>query len=159
MEIQNYEDVVLQLTELLIGFDKTKNDFQTDVYLYVNKETKTAVLHTFPNPSGRSWIDDDHYTIYRDIAHCEGYEEVFDDLELVAEAIGISTEKLLNNVLSYYEEENPECISFGEVWEYIRQDDLLCEKLTAAYNSYVDDHAAEYNVQAEHILDNFLMEN
>ena len=47
MKITNREEIVEQLTEMLIQFDKDARMYQTDVYLYYDSENQTAELDTF----------------------------------------------------------------------------------------------------------------
>lgn len=75
MEIINRAEIINELAEMIMQFDKERSDYCTDVYLYYDAENKTARLHLFGNPGGQSWIDDDHYTIYSDTAH---FNTVFD---------------------------------------------------------------------------------
>lgn len=65
MEIRNYEEIKAQLEEMLLAFDIECNNYQTDVYLYID-EDGTGRLEQFVNVGGNSWLDDDHYLIHKD---------------------------------------------------------------------------------------------
>ena len=64
LTIKNREEIVDKLVDMLVQFDKDCNSYQTDVYLYYDKENQSAELDTFVNVGGNSWLNDDHYTIY-----------------------------------------------------------------------------------------------
>lgn len=70
--ISNYDQILEELTNLLIDFDLDQNEYQTDVYLYIGEDGK-ARLDTFINVGGDSWLNDDHITIYCDRPHYEGW--------------------------------------------------------------------------------------
>lgn len=65
-ELKNRAEIVAELAKMLREFDLELNPYDTDVYLYYDETKKTAELDTFVNPSGSSWLDDDHDTIYTD---------------------------------------------------------------------------------------------
>ena len=79
-EIRNREEVVDELTELIMQFERDHNPFQTDVYMYIG-EDGNATLNTFINVGGNSWLDDDHITIYRDKPH---YDDPIDEATIDA---------------------------------------------------------------------------
>ena len=53
--IKNREEIVDKLVDMLVQFDKDCNSYQTDVYLYYDKENQTAELDTFVNVGGNSY--------------------------------------------------------------------------------------------------------
>ena len=78
--LKNREAIVAKLAEMLKKFDLELNRYNTDVYLYYDKEKQTAELDTFINVGGNSWLNDDHYTIYTDREHYETDFDIFDNL-------------------------------------------------------------------------------
>lgn len=79
-ELNNHNELVNELTDMLITFDKECNQYQTDVYLYYDKENNTALLDTFVNVGGNSWLDDDHFTIYHDSQHYEDWSDYYTEI-------------------------------------------------------------------------------
>ncbi len=78
MNIENREEIVEQLTDMLMDFAKYPNNaYDTDVYAYYNEETQTVKLSTFVNPGGNSWIPDNHTTIHTDPPHYDSSLELF----------------------------------------------------------------------------------
>ena len=78
MIIKNREQIIDELVEMLIQFDLDCNQYDTDVYLYLDDEGN-AELDTFVNPGGNGWLDDDHYTIYTDK---QRYEDVISNYDM-----------------------------------------------------------------------------
>lgn len=93
--LKNREAIVEELAEMLKKFDMQLNAYQTDVYLYYDEEKQTAELDTFINVGGRSWLNDDHCTIYADCEHYETDFDFFDNLGDLADAVGIQEEELI----------------------------------------------------------------
>lgn len=94
ININNREEIVEQLTEMLIDFAKARRLYQTDVYLYYDVATCTASLDTYDNIGGNGWLDDTHFTIYIDRPHysdeeCddECIDEAYQDFYCSAERI------------------------------------------------------------------------
>lgn len=146
--ITNMEAVAEQLAQMLMEFDKECNSYQTDVYLYV-KEDGTAYLEEFVNVGGNSWLDDDHYTIYTDKEHFEEPLDWFGCPGEFADFLGIQWEAFYNNVKSwlYYWDQSIDAedlgdddyeIDLSECQEYAKSNPEILEKLTEAYNDYIE---------------------
>lgn len=155
-ELKNREEVVEQLTDMLIDFDKSLNQYQTDVYLYYEDETQTATLDTFVNVGGNSWLDDDHYTIYRDREHYDGWEDYFCNAGDFAWGLDMSSEDFDREVCEYlkqdYEVEEGYEPEWYEKRDYIRTRDDYMEKLINVFKQSVDENRANYAEQAEQII-------
>lgn len=157
MKLKNRKEVVEQLTEMLIEFDKDLRQYQTDVYLYYDEETQTAKLDTFINVGGNSWIDDDHYTIYRDPEHYDSWEDYFCNTGDFAQGLEMTSEDFENEVKEYlkqqeYEVEEEYKPEWYEEREYIRSKEEYCDKLYQIYVDYLEDQRAEYAEKAEQII-------
>lgn len=166
MNIKNREEIIEQLTEMLMQFDKDCNAaYQTDVYLYYDKENQTAKLDTFVNVGGNSWLDDDHYTIYTDREHYDDgvfsyYQqsgEIAEVLESsgIAEVLEMSEEEFEAKIRQYYnmdEDENPD---WYEICKFVKSNDEYMEKLTENYNDIIDGMRSEYAGNAERIIREF----
>lgn len=159
MTIKNREEIIEQLTDMLIQFDKNLANFQTDVYLYYNKEERTATLDTFVNVGGNSWLDDDHYTIYCDKEHYEDVFEWFNNVQELAECLEISVKQLCSEVIAYYEfggEEAAEYeLTFDDACQYLKKKENYMEKLTATYCDGLDEIRSDYVTKAELIIERF----
>ena len=159
LNIKNREEIIEQLAEMLLQFDKDENNYQTDVYLYYDEEQQTAELDTFVNIGGNSWLDDDHYTIYTDKEHYSGIWDYYQSVEELAEYSGIPLDDLRNKIIASFELDGDEAaeyeLDYYDVREYLRQNDKAMEKLTAAYYEALEDLQPEYIYKANEIMDNF----
>lgn len=166
MTINNREQIIEQLAELLKQFDKDGNDYQTDVYMYVDDQGN-GMLDTFVNVGGNSWLDDDHYTVYSDKAHYEAYNGYYDNdtTESLAELLGISKDKLIEETKNHliddlgYDEEDTEEADFYDVWRWLTSNNYCPndyeEKLQADYEARIEECSADYLERAEEIFEQF----
>ena len=163
MEIKNRDQIIEQLAEMLLQFDKDENSYQTDIYLYYNEEEQTAELHTFVNVGGNSWLDDDHYTIYTDKEHYDGIWDYYQSVEELAEYAEIPLDELRQKVIAKLELDDDEAADFEldyyEARGYLQQNNEAMEKLTASYYEALEELKPEYHERAEFIMDNFDQEH
>ena len=150
-ELKNRAEIVAELAKMLREFDLALNPYDTDVYLYYDKAEKTAELDTFVNPSGRSWLDDDHDTIYTDYEHHTTYFDGFDNLGDLADAVGIRKEELIKKAAKYADID-VEDVDYHEVARFIKSDDNLMEKLHEAYKICQDELEDNYDERADYII-------
>ena len=150
-ELKNRAEIVAELAKMLREFDLALNPYDTDVYLYYDKAEKTAELDTFVNPSGRSWLDDDHDTIYTDYEHHTTYFDGFDNLGDLADAVGIRKEELIKKAAKYADID-VEDVDYHEVARFIKSDDNLMEKLHEAYKICLDELEDNYDERADYII-------
>ena len=59
------KDLFEQVASMLMDYDRELTRYEEDIYLYYDEETHTATLSLFVNPGGSSWLDDDHFLLYR----------------------------------------------------------------------------------------------
>lgn len=150
-ELKNRAEIVAELAKMLREFDLALNRYNTDVYLYYDKAEKTAELDTFINPSGSSWLDDDHDTIYTDYEHHTTYFDGFDNLGELADAVGIQKEELIKKTAKYADID-VEDVDYHEVARFIKSDDNLMEKLHEAYKTCLDELEDNYDERADYII-------
>ena len=150
-ELKNRAEIVAELAKMLREFDLALNPYDTDVYLYYDKAEKTAELDTFVNPSGRSWLDDDHDTIYTDYEHHTTYFDGFDNLGYLADAVGTRKEELIKKAAKYADID-VEDVDYHEVARFIKSDDNLMEKLHEAYKICLDELEDNYDERADYII-------
>lgn len=156
MNIKNRDQIIEQLTEILIQFGKDMNRYQTDVYLYYNKENQTAELDTFVNVGGNSWLDDDHYTIYTDKEHYETVWDWFNDSTEIADVLEYPTYTEFDyDVRQALEIEEDEDIAWEDYIVYVKSNDDYMEKIFVAYKECIDDMRSEYTEKAEEIMKQF----
>ncbi len=157
-KIMNRDEITEQLTELLMKFDKEWNQYQTDVYLYFDRNTNTAALDTFVNVGGRSWLDDDHYTIYCDRGHCDDMWTIYycnnGDF---AWGLDMSIEDFDKEVLDFLDLDDDEKddyeVEYYDRYRYVMSRDDYKEKLIAVYEDSIDEQRTEYVKQAEEIVE------
>lgn len=150
-KLKNRAEIVAELAKMLREFDLALNPYDTDVYLYYDKAEKTAELDTFVNPSGRSWLDDDHDTIYTDYEHHTTYFDGFDNLGDLADAVGTRKEELIKKAAKYADID-VEDVDYHEVARFIKSDDNLMEKLHEAYKICLDELEDNYDERADYII-------
>lgn len=161
MILKNREAVLEKLTEMLIQFDKDANtNYQTDVYLYYDEKSQTAELDTFVNVGGNSWLNDNHYTIYTDKEHYDdGLSSWCQSVEELAELAEITVDQLKKEIVQDLELDEDEIedfeVDYYEAQKYLSKKADYMEKLTAAYEDFIDDLYSEYQQKAESIIESF----
>lgn len=154
MIIKNRQAVIEQLTEMLMKFDKSFNQYNTDVYLYYNEETKEATLDEFVY-IGSSWRDDDHVTIYTDECHYDDiYEYMMDYFEEnVSDALDMDIVDIEKAVSEWLD------IDIDDVDDYDIEkwvDKFHYEKIHEYYNDrFIDENRSDYVERAEMIIERF----
>lgn len=154
-EIRNYDDLVERLTVILVNLIKDCRPYDTDIYLYYDEERKTATLDTFANPGGTSWINDSGFVIHTDKQH---YETPFDDYPNIGDLAnvidGVDLVILTAKNLQIPEEE----VEWGDVKNYIENDNDLCSKFYEIRNQMIEDECTEgCREKAKEILYNFML--
>ena len=152
-EIKNKEAVIEQLAEMLMKFDKSFNQYNTDVYLYYNEETQEATLDEFVYV-GNSWRDDDHITIYTDKEHYDNIYEHMDDLTFhMSDALDMDRGSLKKSVAEYFE------IDVDNVERYHMEkwaEKFHYEKMHEYYNEwFINENRSDYVERAEMIIERF----
>ncbi len=162
--IKNREQVVDELTDMLVNFEKELNAYDTDVYAYFNTETKEVTLDTFVNPGGNSWLNDNSDTIYTDKQHNNSIFDSYDNEgDLLAAATNENKEKseaIMNEIKKQIAEDEDidiedVSVSYFDVRDYIENNDELMENLSNAYSDLIDEMRPEYAEQAENIVDKY----
>lgn len=159
-DITNRDEIVEQLAELLMQFDKDLNDYQTDVYMYIDEETGMATLDTFVNIGGNSWRDDDHQTIYTDREHFDSMYDWFCNDGDFAEFLNMDYDVLKNEVAKYLAEideiDEDEVEDYEPDWheirEYIETREDYVEKLTECYYNSIEEMHSDYINNADEII-------
>ena len=158
-KIKNRDEVIEQLTELLMTFDKECHQYQTDVYLYFNKDTNTATLDTFVNVGGNSWLNDDHYTIYCDREHHEDWSDYYTETGEFAQCLDMEWSDFEEEVIEFLDLDDDEKedykIDYHDALNYIKSRDDYVEKLIEVYEDYIEEIGSEYAEQAEEIISNW----
>lgn len=106
MQIKNHDQLKDDLTQIILDFERQLNDYQTDVYLYLNDDG-TLRLEKFINVGGNSWKNDDHIRVYSDMPHTDdmmsyllntsngaSYSWLIDELEALFNKAGITQETI-----------------------------------------------------------------
>lgn len=154
--LNNREEVIEQLTEILMGFAKSCNKYQTDVYLYYSPKTGTAELDTFVNVGGNSWLNDDHYTIYRDKEHFEDWTDYYTETGDFAWGLDMEWSDFKEEVIEFLDLDDDEKedykIDYHDALSYIKSRDDYTEKLIEVYEDYIEETRSEYAEQAEEII-------
>lgn len=155
-ELKNREELVEQLTEMLMDFARDCNQYQTDVYLYYDEETQTATLDTFVNVGGNSWLDDDHYTIYRDTEHHENWRDYYCNNGDFAWGLDMSDDEFEKEVIEYLDldEDGKEDyqVQYIDAYNYVISREDYMDKLIDIYKASIDEYFAHYEEQAEQII-------
>ena len=150
MEIKNRQDIINELTEMLMNYDKELNhNYQTDVYCYID-EDGNATLDEFINVGGNSWRDDDHYVVYTDKEH---YEDEFDVLGIhnindISSIIDIDRDELIKETRKYEEIDEDEDVDYFDVYHYVKNNNDYMNAIHNAYYDYVEDGRADYYCKA-----------
>lgn len=153
MTIKNREELVNELAEMLMQFDKDCNQYQTDVYFYYDNRTQTGSLDTFTNVGGYSWLDDDHITIHTDKEHYDdgAYSWIQNEYEM-ADILGIDIEQLIQEAKKACGYEDDEEIPYNEIERYAKSVEECNDALWEAYYELIEDYASEYDARAEEMI-------
>ena len=161
MKIKNYKAVVAKLTAMIVQLYKDCLPHPTDIYLYYDEETQTAELDTFLNVGGNSWLNDDHYTIYTDEGSHDSdemWEFYQDNIQTIADAIGISEKQLASEIRQYLDEDEDYSPTIADVMDYAESNDDYMDKLTVSYHEYLDNDFAHdvISPEAERIINDYI---
>lgn len=156
-EIKNREELIKQLTEMLMEFAKDCNQYQTDVYLFYVKETQTAKLDTYPDCSYPDNVDDDNvYIIYSDKQHYENWSDYYTETADFAWGLDMSNDDFEKQVIEYLDldEDDKEDyqIEYIDALNYVKSREDYMDKLIEAYNESIDELRTDYAEQAEQII-------
>lgn len=171
MTLKNKEKVLAELIEQIKEFTISHNEYQTDVYLYID-EDGNGTIDTFTNVGANSWLNDDHFTIYCDREHhdsmmdelingtsyrwlIEELEASFSDLSgIEKEVFDALTEDLDEDDLK--DIESIDDLEVYEVEQYLM--DHYSDEIETYYReSFVPDNCMEYiGETAYNVLDDFL---
>ena len=152
--IINREDIIHELTDLLISFAQDCNSYQTDVYIYYDADTETAKLSTFVNVGGNSWLDDDHEVLFVDHEHYENFWELYTEVSEIADVLNLNEYDLVSMVADHMGVDT-EDVEWFNVRDYCREIPEYAEMVKNAYDDYIVDETYEYASQAEDILDHW----
>lgn len=149
-ELKNAQELKAELKETLIKFMIDCNSFETDVYLYIDDENQTGELYNFENVGGRSWLDDDHITLYTDRVTNEGFYDVFNDISEVAESVGVTEDEIkvmalqgLKSSSDWYEDLTVDDITLQNVTEMIDKNSDLWRKCADWREEYIRDNCCD----------------
>ena len=156
-DIENFDEINEELIELLKQFDKERNEYDTDVYLYYDEDTNTAKLDTFVNPGGNSWLDDDHYTIYTDKQHYDSFMDWYGgEISVISDVLNVSEEQLYQETANYFNIGDIDNVYYSDIEKYVTNNESYNNILYDNYCRYIDnDYNENYSELAEFIFDNF----
>lgn len=156
--IKNRLAIITDLADLLMGFDKDMSNYQTDVYLYIDKASGYAYLEPFVNVGGTSWLNDDHITIYSDKPHEEDVLDRFETINDIAEAIGINVTDFIVLVKQFLydcgsiEEMGSYVVDRKDCVDYAENDYDVYKKLTEFVEDEIESRTDEYLEKAISII-------
>ena len=158
MYIKNYEETVENLAEMMASLDKETHPYWTDIYLYLSDDG-IATLCEYQTVGGNSWLDDNHYAIYRNHASCDGVlDRYFLDCEAsdFAEILNMPVEELLDAVAKFIELDDGETPDWCDIRDYLQSDSNYMAVLQAVYEDSIDKMHDEYVECAKCLIDDFL---
>lgn len=155
MELDNYEELVEDLTSILMEIEKDLPSSQIDVYLYV--EDGKGELDQFINAGGNSWRDDNHYTLCKVDKSTQTMFDAFGTKKELSEAVGYDYDEFIDEVAEYADCE-PSEVGKADCISFIENSENLFYSLTFAYRERIDNAESDYREQAVQILDRFLAE-
>lgn len=168
MIIRNFAEVKKHLADIIVGFERQLNDYQTDVYGYLNNDG-TIRLETFINVGGNSWKNDNHILVYSDYEHtddmmsnlsngCDGgsWTWLIDEMESLYDKTGIADE-IINAYknTSDYSGDSVVCIEDLDVTDVER---YLVEHYLPEITEYYQNVFVQKNVIIVDIVDDALKE-
>lgn len=163
-EIKNHVELADQLRTMIENAVIECCSYDRDLYLYIDKETGDGSLTWFENVGGRSWIDDDHITIYTDKEHHETMYDACTEIGDFADVLEIRYDDLIQTCREWYahkhdmdvEDIADEDINWNDVVDMIDGNCDLSDKYQEWYEEYVRDDLSEYiNDQVCEIIEGY----
>lgn len=160
MTIKNKDALIEAMADLLMQYDKDLNNYQTDVYLYLDGEGN-GTLEEFQNVGGNSWKNDDHITIYSDQEHYGTMYNWYTESCDLAWGLGMEWEELRQEVREWLLEEGaiePEDMDeyepdYDETLEYIKENESYIDKLQEKFDAEIDANRSDYISEAIEIIE------
>lgn len=169
-KIQNWTDLVSELADRMLQADIDCNQYQTDIYLYVNDDGSWE-LEDFVNVGGNSWLNDTHITVWCDMEHLENWMDWYNTLQDVSDTLQacewvMSVDDLkqqIANWLNQYQNPDdpfvPDDIYLTDVWLWMAAEakedsgmQEMLEDLKAAYVESLKERYSDYLERAEAAL-------
>jgi hypothetical protein len=158
-DLRNADELYDEIIDKLKQFDKDENQYDTDVYLYVD-DNMVGELYDFTNVGGNSWLDDDHYVLWTDKQRYDtGWSHYFTNEYEIADALGIPLDQLkqevLDNMNREYDEKDwytVDDIGYQDIYEYITDvrtdygdtlEEIRCDAIDNDFNGEYDDRRKE----------------
>lgn len=154
--IENTEEVRQRLTQMLMDDASEMCRYQRDIYMYIDEDGQ-ARLDWFVNVGGYSWIDDDHFLLYRCREH---YDDIFDSIDGIphlADILEISSPQSLILYVSRSLDISPDEVDFSDCCRYAS--DNCMDTVRAWYEQSIEDAASDYADQADEIMRAFCRES
>ena len=155
--IKNRAEVIEQLTDMLMQYDKDLRDYQVDIYLYYDKDSQTAELDTFTNVGGNSWRNDDGEVIHHCFANSRDWTDYFTEVGDIADGLDIPCDQLLDETAEYAglniaDTDEEDSVEYIDVWYYIDSRADYTDKLIEFYKASIDKDKPYYADEAERII-------
>lgn len=158
MKIKNYDDIVDQLCEYLKEFDKSLQEFQTDLYLTVDSDGE-AEIEEFINVSGNDflvYVQDDsvigydsviwYGVMYTDGPHGDiftAYKELTDSNDIAA-GIGMTDAELEGRTRVFFGMDKDDEPDELDKIRYIEANPRLMDTFIASYENIIDEDCNGY---------------
>lgn len=151
MKIKNYDDIVDQLCEYLKEFDKSLQEFQTDLYLTVDSDGE-AEIEEFINVSGNESLvykDDSivwYGVMYTDESHGDiftAYKELTDSNDIAA-GIGMTDAELEGRTRVFFGMDKDDEPDELDKIRYIEANPRLMDTFIASYENIIDEDCNGY---------------
>ena len=157
MYINNYEETVEKLAIMLESFDKKPRPYDTKIYLYLSGDGE-ATLYECKSVSRNSWLNDECYVIYENVASSETLFDHFDNCEAsdFAEILDMPVEELLDAVVKFIGLDDGETPDWCDIRNYLQNDSSYMAVLQAAHEDSIDKLHNEYAERAKCLIDDFL---
>lgn len=160
--LKNYDDLVVELTGILIEHDKDHYTYQRDVYLY--DRDGVGELYVFENVGGNSWLNDDHYTLVCLKQQYTDWTDTFQVISEIANVLEWSKDSLISRVYAWKCETVPGFaddwteseIGYQEVREFINGHEPLLDQIQKAEREVFDEFRSDYNQRAIDLLDEYI---
>lgn len=121
--ITNWTDLVAELADRMMQADIDCNRYQTDIYMYLNKDG-SARISDFVNVGGNSWLDDDHITVWIDHEHTEDYLDWYTSVTEIADMLDLTNRQVKEIVYTdtHMEDAGLEIsdVDYADIVQYIK---------------------------------------
>lgn len=135
LELTNREEVIREIADNIGRLDVVHAPYEVDLYLYVD-QAGHGTISEFTNPGGNSWLDDDHYLIYRSKAYYDSLADLYESADELCESISLDKREIAKEIAEYHGW-SIDCVEDDDIRRWLW--DYYADEIRADYSYWRDD--------------------